>query len=372
MKNKIIGISFLAYLMFFSIGSVIAKDRGFSQMENRVLAGFPEISANNILSGKFSKDFEEYMSDQIILKDTLVRIRIIENRVMGQTLINDTFFAEDDMLIAKYNNPYNQLSVNINYVNDFADENTDLNISWFVIPNACMIYEEKLPSYAVNYDQNETLAYMYGSVSEKIHLFDCADELMSAKDEYIYYRTDHHWTMNGAYIGYRKLCDELSLNVLDKDDYEITVGSSEFYGTLYSKVPTFTQKPDDIILYNNPSGEYAVEYIDKGVISDSLYNMDNLNIKDKYTTYLDGNHSIIKIESNAVSGDNGKLLVVKDSYAHCMLPFLADNYSEIYVVDLRYYHDSVSAFARENEIQDILLINNIDFISTDSNFLWLY
>ena len=150
------------------------------------------------------------------------------------------------------------------------------------------------------------------------------------------------------------------------------MASDEFYGTLYSNAPTFSAKPDEVLFYHNPDGEYTVEYLDEGWTSDSLYNYENLEIKDKYTTYLDGNHSIIKITSNAVSGDNGKLLVVKDSYAHSFLPLLADNYSEIIVVDLRYYHESVSELAKENGIENVLFINNIEFLSTDNNFLWLY
>lgn len=372
MKNKIIAFMFIAYLIFFAVGSIIVRDRGFSSMENRNLVQFPEVSKEAIMSGEFSDEFEKYMSDQIILKDTLVRIKVLENRVLGQTLINDTYFAEGDMLIAKYYNPYNQLTTNLNYVNEFAESNDELNISWLVIPNACYVYEDRLPAYATNYDQKEVMAYILGNVSEDIKLINCSDDLMQAKEDYIYYKTDHHWTMKGAYIGYYKLCEEMGIAATPMSDYEVIVGSDEFYGTLYSNAPTFNQKPDEVLLYNNLSGQYTVEYLYEGVNSDSLYNLDNLNIKDKYTTYLDGNHSILKISSNAPTGDNGKLLVVKDSYAHSLLPLLADNYSEIYVVDLRYYHDSVSELAKAEGIEDILFINNLDFLSTDNNFLWLY
>ena len=372
MKNKIVAFMFVAYIMFFSIGSIIAKDRSFSQMENRNLQQFPDATGNKILSGEFSEEFEKYMSDQIILKDSLVRIKVLENRVLGQTLINGTYFAEDGMLISQYVNPYNQLSKNLQYVNEFADLNEEFNVTWFVAPNVCCIYEDRLPSYAENYDQREVMAYILGNVSENIQFIDCTDALYNARDEYIFYNTDHHWTMKGAYIGYSKLCEALGVTATSMEEYQVVVGSEEFYGTLYSNAPTFSQEPDEVLIYNNPLGEYTVEYLDEGTVSDSLYNLDNLEIKDKYTTYLDGNHSIIKITSNAVSGDSGKLLVVKDSYAHSLLPLLADNYSEIYVVDLRYYHQSVSELARENGIENIVFINNLDFISTDNNFLWLY
>lgn len=372
MKNKVITILFVGYIFFFCIGSIIMKDRDFSEMENRSLQQFPELSGKTLVNGTFTEEFEEYMCDQIILKDTLVRIKVHTNRFLGQSLVNNVYFSEDDMLIGKYNNPYEQLDVNLGYVNEFAELNPDLNVIWLVAPNASYIYEDKLPDYATSYDQGEVLAYLADNTVQDIKLIDCSKSLMDAKDEYIYYNTDHHWTMNGAYIGYETYCNEVGITPMSVEDYEVVSGSKEFYGTLYSNAPTFGQKMDEVLIYNNPVGEYTVEYMDDKVTTDSLYNMDNLKIKDKYTTYLDGNHSILKITSNATAGDNGKLIVVKDSYGHCLIPLLADHYSEIYVVDLRYYHDSVSQLASENDITEILLINNLDFISTDNNFLWLY
>ena len=376
MRNKMIVIMFLAYIVVFSVGSLIAKDRVFSDMENRNLEQFPKVDSEAILDGSFTEQFESYMSDQIIFKDHLVRIKVAENRVLNQTFINGVYFAEDGMLIQDYVKPYNQLSKNIQYVNEFVEANPDLSYTWLVIPNACYIYQDRLPAYATCYDQQEVMGYVLGNASGSMQIVDCSQELLDAKDEYIFYNTDHHWTMNGAYIGYTALCNAMGLNATPKDDYDIIVGSSDFLGTQYSNAPAFGQKPDEVLIFNNPEGEYKVEYIDDNVTTDSLYNYDNLNIKDKYTVYLDGNHSYLRITSNCVNCNaegkaEDKLLVIKDSYAHCLLPLLADNYSEIYVVDLRYYHQSVSELARDNGITQVLFINNLEFLSTDDNFLWL-
>ena len=87
MKNKIITIMFLSYIAFFSIGFIVVKDRDFSQMENRNLKQFPEVSFESVMSGEFSDEFEDYMSDQIIYKDFLVRLKVTENRLLGQSLL---------------------------------------------------------------------------------------------------------------------------------------------------------------------------------------------------------------------------------------------------------------------------------------------
>lgn len=376
MRNKLIVIVFIIYILVFSLGSVIAKDRHFSMMENRNLAQFPKANVESVLNGDFSESFENYMSDQLVFKDFLVRLKVGENRILNQSSVNGVFFAKDNMLIQDYKNPYNQLSKNVGYVSEFVCQNQDLSVSWLIIPNACYIYEDKLPAYASCYDQKEVLAYILGNADESINVIDCSNELMEEKNDYIFYKTDHHWTINGAYIGYKKLCDSIGLNATKKSEYKISTVNEDFLGSLYSNAPSFGQAADKIELFSNPLGEYQVFYADKNITTDSLYNEDNLKTKDKYTVYLDGNHSLIRIKSNHVNEqyneNEGKLLVIKDSYAHSLLPLLADNYSEIVVVDLRYYHQSVSELARESKITDILFINNLEFLSTDDNFLWLH
>ncbi len=369
MKNKILSVLFILYILVFAVGSVLAKDRDFSEMENRNLTQFPQVTAKAVLEGSFTEKFETYMSDQIMGKDFLVRLKISENRMLNQSYINGVYFGKDDMLIQDYENPYNQLSKNIGYINEFVEAHPEYEFTWLLAPNACYIYEDKLPPFATCYDQGEVMAYITGSAAEEIRIADCTQALMQERDSYIYYRTDHHWTMHGAYIGYTVLCDALGQTATPEEDYDIQVGSDAFFGTQYSNAPTFSQKPDEILLYMNPKGTYQVAYLDDGVTTDSLYNLDNLFIKDKYTTYLDGNHSYVKITSNAENKE--KILVIKDSYAHSLLPLLADNYSEIYVVDLRYYHQSISELAEKEGISKIIFINNLEFLSTDDNFLWL-
>lgn len=369
MRNKLITALFIVYILIFAVDSLVARDRVFSDMENRNLTQFPTVNAKAVLNGTFSEQFEKYMSDQIIGKDFLVKLKVTENLALGEKYINGVYFGKADMLIQEYSNPYNQLSKNLGYVNEFVDANPDLDYSWLIVPNACYIYSDRMPLYAECYNQGEVLGYILANASQDIKIVDCSKALMEHKSEYLYYRTDHHWTMHGAYIGYSVLCDALKITPTPEDDYDVELGSDSFYGTQYSNAPTFTQTPDDILLYNNPNGSYTVDYYDKDITMDSLYNMDNLEIKDKYTTYLDGNHPFIKITSN--SSNKEKLLVVKDSYAHSLLPLLADNYSEIYVVDLRYYHQSVSELAKSLDISKVLFINNLEFLSTDDNFLWL-
>lgn len=374
MRDKLLVICFIAFIGVFAIGSLVVKDRQFSDMENRNLTEAPKFSFESLWKGEFTDQFEKYMSDQIIFKDFLVKTKVSYTKFLGQTKVGDVYFAEDDMIIQKHADPFekenSQLVQNVNWINMFVDENPDLDITMFLAPNASLIYADKLPDYAPNADEKLTIGYVRDNLNTRVKFVSAEDTLEEHKDEYIYYRTDHHWTANGAYYGYVVLANALGLTPNTKDAYDIETASTDFYGTMYSNAPTFTAKPDEIILYNKKGGEYTVDIPEKNIVLDSVYNRENLNIKDKYTTYLDGNHSFVRIKSN--SDNHEKIIVVKDSYSHALLPLLADHYDEIIVVDLRYYKSPVSELAKEEDVSKIVLIYNADFISTDTNFSMLY
>lgn len=369
-RNQIITIVFLLYIGFFAIGSIVLRDRTFSELENRQLAAFPEVSFSSIAKGAFMEDFETYMQDQIILKDELVTLHTTVTYGMNVRLINGVYFASEGRLIQDYSYDEAQLSENVSFVNDFAESYPDYHYTWLVAPTAGEIYGETLPDHAPYDSQKQALSYLQENVSDKITLIIPEQELLMHKSEYLYYRTDHHWTQNGAYYGYRALCEGLGIEPKEKDAYQVNEPSKSFYGTLYSKAPRVGVEPDSIFLYENPAGAYQVDYPEENETKDGLYQYENLMKKDKYTVYLGGNHPLMVIHGNGELKE--PVLVIKDSYAHCLLPFLADHYAEIHVLDLRYYHKSVSEYAKEHGIENIILINNVDFLTTDNNFLWLY
>lgn len=147
---------------------------------------------------------------------------------------------------------------------------------------------------------------------------------------------------------------------LDKEDFRIQRITDQFYGSLYSKSGFRHIRPDGIELYlPKKEASYKVEYVDEQRTADSLYEMGNLAQKDKYTVFFNGNHALIKITTVHPEGKR-KLLVVKDSYANSLLPFLTEHFSEIYVVDLRYYGEDLKALVRQHGIRDMLLLYNVN------------
>jgi Lysophospholipase L1 and related esterases len=197
------------------------------------------------------------------------------------------------------------------------------------------------------------------SIDKSIEFVDIYDVLNSKKNEYIFYKTDHHWTTKTAFRAYEKLGADMGFIPHEENYFNIKKVTDSFYGSLYSKGGFRNINPDSIELYIPKKNEVnKVEYVDEHKFSDSIYNMEDLNKKDKYAVFFDGNHGLIKISTNVSNGK--KLLVVKDSYANCLIPFLTGHYSEIYVVDPRYYSDDLKELIKINSIKNMLILYNVN------------
>lgn len=368
MRDRLTGVVFIIFILFFGVGFWVVEDREFSDLENRKLACCPEFSVSSFLDGSYTSDFEKYMSDQIPFKDNLVTLKVDVMRAAGHRLINGVFFGRDGYLISQYGKPGEQLYENINDIKLFA-QNTELPVTLLIVPNASEIYQEKLPALAACYSQREVINEAETELKDVLQFVDATDILEEHKSEGIYFMTDHHWNMKGAYYGYQALMEALEIPAKPLNQYTVTEGSSIFYGSLYSKAPSLRQVPDSLIMYENPMGKYTVNYVQEAESSDDLFSREKLDIKDKYTVFLNGNHPYVTVGSNAGLDEN--VLVLKDSYAHALLPFLADTYANLEILDLRYFHNDLGQFIEEHEIDRVIMIYNVDFLSSDENFLWL-
>ena len=234
-----------------------------------------------------------------------------------------------------------------------------------IVPLSSGVLKDKLPPFATSYDQMEAIKYGQSKVDKSVKFIDVYKTLESKKDEYIYYKTDHHWTTKGAYYAYREFCNNVGIKPYDIENFNIGKVTDKFYGTLQSKVNYNGLKPDYIETYTPKKAlKYDVQYIDTQTSSNSLYEMKHLNSKDKYSIFLDGNHALVKINTNVPN--NKKILILKDSYAHCFVPFLTEHYSEIHMVDLRYFNMSINEYIKQFNIDEVLMLYNISSFSQEN------
>lgn len=368
MKNKIIVFGFIMLLASFLFAAFILEPREYSAMENRYLEQAPKFTMKSLLSGEYMEKVEEYLADQVMFKDGFVSLKADIEKLLHKKGSNGVYFGKNHRYIQVYEPDGDTLTDNINFIRNFVTASKSYApVTFFLAPNVQSVYPEDVPSHVLMADANRDRNTVKEALSEA-HFVDPTEILQEHKDEYIYFRTDHHWTMRGAYYGYQALGEELGYSVMDVEDYGVEYKSDDFLGSLYSKAPLSSVKKDSIEVFSNVLGKYRVTFED-GKHVNSLFMNSKLHTKDQYTYFLDGNHSFITIQSNAQTGK--RALVFKDSYGHVLLPFLADQYEQMDVVDLRYYRGDIKSMVEGGGYSDILMIYNMDFLASDENFIWL-
>ena len=361
MKKLTIVISIIVLL--FTILFLVIPKESFSELENRALEQTPQITFENIIDGNYMNKSEKYINDHFPLKNIFLYLKTSFFKLMGFQEINDVYFGKDNYLIENYPEiDYKDDLIKV--INNFSTK-VKADIKLMIIPTKIMIYQDKLPSNINYVNQQKEIDQIYSSVN--VDTIDILDDLNEAKKNYdLFYKTDHHWTSIGAYFGYKAYRESCNLDFFELNNLKMKEITNSFLGSTYSKVTNYKQEPDKILIFkfiNNLS----VKYVDDNKETQSLYNFDYLDKKDKYSLFLDNNHSLINIINSDV--ETGRLLIIKDSFANSMIPLLVNHYHEIDVIDPRYYKRSISKYISENNIEEVLLIYNYGIIATDKNIL---
>lgn len=373
---------FCAFIGVFLVANAVSPDRTFSEVENRNLEQLPAVDFGtpeklfrdgNFFNGQFMRDFETYTTDQFIGRDAWVDLKARTERALGKKENNNVYFADNDTLITRFDQPAaDRVTENLNYVNKFV-ENVDIPVVFSLIPTQACIWADRLPEGAPNASQTDLMTQAQGAVTGATWA-DVYTPLMEHKDEDIFYRTDHHWTSLGAYYGYTGLASALGYTPVPLTDYTPTVRSTEFYGTVFSSSGVRWVKPDTITTYVPDDGITVVShtYDNSGNPVEeqrALYVESFLSVKDKYSMFLGGNQSLGVVKTP--NTDKPKLLIIRDSYADSLVPFLTAHYSEIHLIDPRYYHLSVKDYVEQNGIDQALVLYSVPNFVTDGNMFWI-
>lgn len=367
-KKQSIFISslFALFLGGFLLVFLLSPARASSETENRTLAQRPVFHLDALFSGSYTKEMDLYLSDQFPLRDSWITLKSRMELLLGQREFHGVYLC-GDTLISKVEEPDSAVqSQHLAYVNQLT-EKTDLPVYLSLIPSAGEIWRDRLPEGAPSLDQQ---AFWQLAQSQTAALpVDVTQALLAHREEDIFYRTDHHWTSLGAYYGYTAMAEAMGLTPLPLDSFSPQTVTEAFYGTLYSTSGIRWLTPDSIQIYV-PEGGLSVTSIENGVETPRpLYDQSYLERKDKYSMFLGGNQPFCLVENPAADG--GTLLVVRDSYMDSALPFLAQHYSRIYLMDLRYYKSSVAQVAADCGADAILISYSIPNFLTDTNLAFL-
>lgn len=362
---KMAGI-FLVFLTVAFAFNLFSKDKEYSESENRMLAQKPEFSVANLTSGKYMKDMEDYVTDQFFIRDKWINLKVLEDLALGKRESNGVYIGKKDHLMEIPTAPNQKaLDNNLDAISNFSASHPDINTVMSLVPNAAYIYDQFLPNNAPVRDQEKDIKYVMNAVSTSLNFVDLTKTMSSHKEEEIYYKTDHHWTTLGARYAFDALSTALGIEG-STQEYNIYPVTHSFQGTLASK-SGYDKALDTIEIYV-PQGvntECVVNFIDEGKKTVSVYDSAALKNKDKYEVFFGGNHARVDISTPMEEKKN--LLLFKDSYANCFIPFLIPYYRNIIVIDPRYFYDDIESLISDNEITDILFLYNVNTFLGDNS-----
>lgn len=362
-------IVFFGILIGFGLATIFSEKESFSETQNRKLADFPKISGKNIYSGKFMSGIEEFLSDHFIWHDSWITAKTSAELLSGKREGNDVYIMKD-RLVEKIPEPdMTEVGKSLEGIRKFSQDN---GIAPFVmiVPTQAEIYKNELPPNAPNPDQQKFINDAYSALEGYAVPVDVYSTLSANKDSYIFYRTDHHWTTRGAYLAYLAAAKKMDIMPVTENNYDIEHASDSFKGTFYSKVLYEGITPDSIDLWipSDSKSEPMVEiYSSFGVdpeLHQGMYFREFLDVKDKYSTFFGTNQPMITVRTG---NKGGKLLVFKDSYAHCFVPFMTEHFSEITMVDLRYIQMSYKELIDVSEYDKVMFVYNASTFMSDRN-----
>lgn len=373
-QNWFLIILFLVMIFGMTVATLLKPATEFSEKENRALQQKPELSAEAVFNGQYAKDYEKYLTDQFIGRDSWISVKTAIERASFKQESNDIYFAKDGYLIEKHSGSFKTplAEANIGYLSSFLEKAKARygkgHVTATVVPNAVDILKDKLPPFASPYDEGEYLKKIGESVPEGTWL-DSRKVLMEHSGEEIYYKTDHHWKTLGAWYVYEAWAKQTGLTPLSLQDYDIVTVSDEFLGTIESKVGGKTAKDSIQIFEPKQPVKYQLDYNRGTKITDSLYDENALKTKDKYSVFFGGNQPVV--QARIENGSSRRLLVIKDSYAHCFLPFTFHDFSEVDFIDIRYFNESLAEFMEKQDYTDVLFLYNASGFAEDPNLIKL-
>lgn len=369
--SKAVIVLFLLLVFGFTALTFVWPERTFSENENRVLASAPKFSMENLWNGEFMSDYESYITDQFFLRDEWIQLKTMTEMALNKQDINGVYIGKDGYLIERHEDSeidFEMLAKSKDYLVQFVEKYTERfgaeHVKVMLVPTASEVLLEKLPPFAVGFDQNGLIDEVYDRIPAGTAV-DVRDILKEHSEEYIYYKTDHHWTSLGAFYAYQEFCKAMGFEVPALEDAVFTEVSNEFLGTVFSKLNMEISKDSMHTVTLPDTPENIQMTVDMAETFQGLYNDEYLSQKDKYSYYLDGNHALTEISSN--SDGEGTLLIIKDSYSHCFAPMTLGNYEKVYLVDFRYFNMPVSQFINQYRVTDILVLYNAVTFATDTH-----
>lgn len=377
MKNKLIIGAFCVMLAAFAALLALPADKKSIEAENRAMTEMPALNRTNVFSGKFASQFEEFIGDNIAFRSALTAASrqldgakgitphdgavISTNKDIGTgSIIKMTLLFTEDAVMEMYRKNSVTEKMYTDAVNLYAEKLPE-NIELYnmLVPTQL---EFQKPIYKNLQDsQTEAIEEMYSMLDERVKTVNVIDTMKEHMDEYIYLRSDHHWTPLGAYYAYREFMLTEGSHSVKNTDYE-KHEIKGFLGYLYDRVntPGIAKQPDTIEWYDVDK-EDSIDVKMHKIVDGKLVEYDGVMYeeeKQNYSFFFGSDHPIVEMTNRKNAG--GKtILVIKDSYANAFAPWLITSYGKVVLVDPRIYKGSFDDILKKFEPDEVLIMNYI-------------
>ena len=397
----------------FIIGLAFFARPDKSENEKRELTKFPEFTLSSFLSGDFTSQVSLWYSDTYPLREPMILAsNALEQNLYGirdeqyigggegddipdepidsdkEVIFNPTDDGKGERFEGLYLNgstAYQLYFFNKQnsdsyaaLINQFASQvKGKATVYDMIVP---LHYQIALPEatrdkYGAS-DCEDAIDYMYSLLSKEIVTVDTLPNLISHNSEYLYFRTDHHWTARGAYYAYEAFCERKGISPTPLENYQ-RVEFDGFLGTFYE------QAKSPVAMRDNP--DYVEAFIPIGINEETVYDSEGNVIGEyavvykgagkytagnKYLCFIAGDQPLTKIENPNIN-NGSSIVVVKESYGNAFVPFLVDSYQTVYVIDYRKWDGKLADFVLENSIDDVLFLNVVNTTSTGARLLEL-
>ena len=385
-------VVFATFMMVYYCLDMYASRKEFSELENRSLKQRPKFSWASLVSNEYTKKYEEYINDQFVFRDQWISIKSVAESAIAKVENNGVAYGRDHYLFGvKTTVDAPQMEKNADYLNQFL-ESYQCHVTFGLIPNSYEMMRDYLPTGlgAIQIQQQPVIDRLYSQVrGRNLETLDVSGALASLNgmaltaytgDPGSYYRTDHHWRIEAAHTAYAAYCQARGLDYATLEELApLRREEANFYGTYYSKAKRYGQPADTLVWYDIPTTsvrinekDYVTDEKNNKIPVTGLYQTEKFATRDKYAAFLYGNNGLTVIKSdnnkNKQPGKTSRLLLVKDSYANSLVPFLTYSYDEIYVVDLRGLGQKMSTLLKKTEFDDLWVLYNFENFESDRNF----
>ena len=350
-------VLFCGFLFAMTVGYLLLPKKDFSESEKRYLTEAPKVTWDSVSSGEWGDEAETYMADHIPGRDFFVGLNAYFDLLTGRQVSKDIWLEHGYLLEAPVEDNPAAVDSYLSYIRNFANT-IGQHVDVMIIPSAG--WSAGLPEYP----DSQIIDSIYAQCDGLLNPVDIRYVFQNGLS--LYYKTDHHWTSEGAHAAYAAYMQAIGRDFRPESEFEKTIACM-FHGSTYSRSALWLTPAEPLELWYG-SDEITVTNGESDTTNNGVFYLNRLEDSDKFTVFLDGNHSIVRVYNPA---QQGKLLVIRDSYSNSLGCFLAESYGEVVLVDMRYYKQHVSQLVTEEGFDNILVCYSVGHFLTDGNLIWL-